>query len=254
MTEIGIVHFLIICPLVFLAGVVDAVAGGGGLISLPAYLISGLPVHNAIATNKTAAAMGTALTTYRYVRRGYVPIKLGLVCLAFGLAGSTIGARIALMISDGTFKIIMLVVIPATAVYLLTRGDFAKDREPRKESHQIFMCIPIAFGLGIYDGFYGPGMGTFLMIALTSWVHLNIQKANGICKVINMSTNFAALVVYLLSGKVILFLGVIAGLFSIAGNYIGARYFESGNTKFIKPLMIAVLAIFFVKLLFEVLS
>lgn len=252
--EIGLVHFLIICPLVFLAGVVDAVAGGGGLISLPAYLISGLPVHNAIATNKTAAAMGTALTTYRYVRNGYVPFRTGIVCVVFGLIGSTIGAQIALLISDGIFKIIMLVIIPLTALYLLTRGDFSKERSLRRESQQILMCIPIAFGLGIYDGFYGPGMGTFLMIVLTGWVHMNIRNANGICKVINMATNIAAFAVYFFSGKVILALGLVAGLFSIAGNYVGAKYFESGNTKFVKPLMMVVLVIFFIKLLLEVMG
>lgn len=249
--EISLQSSLFISPLFFLAGLVDAIAGGGGLLSLPAYLFTGLPVHKAIATNKMAASMGTALSTYRYVKKGYVPLKLGLYCLVFGLAGSAIGARIALMISDEVFKLIMLIIVPLTGFYLLTKGDLTKEREGLSEKKQILFSIPIAFFLGIYDGFYGPGMGTFLMIALTGLVHLDIKQANGICKVINMSTNVAALTVYLLSGKVILLLGLFAGLIQILGNYVGARYFESGHTKFIKPLMLTVLSLFFIKLLLE---
>lgn len=250
--ELGLLHFLIVCPLVFLAGLVDAIAGGGGLISLPAYLISGLPVHYSIATNKMSAAMGTALTTYKYTKNGYVPLKLGAFCLVFALLGSSIGAKIALMISDETFKIIMLFIVPLTAIYLLTRGDFAKERKEIAEGRQILLCIPVSFFLGIYDGFYGPGMGTFLIIVLTGLVHLDLQKANGICKVINMSTNLAALTIFLLNAKVVLPLGLIAGCFSILGNYVGASYFEKGNTRFVKPLMITVLSIFFIKLILEV--
>lgn len=249
--EISLESFLLISPLFFLAGLVDAIAGGGGLLSLPAYLFTGLPVHNAIATNKMAAAMGTGLSTYRYIKRGYVPLKLGLFCLIFGLIGSAIGAKIALMISDEVFKKIMLFIVPLTGLYLLTKGDLTRERKSLSQGRQILLSMPIAFFLGIYDGFYGPGMGTFLMIALTSLVHLDIKQANGICKIINMSTNVAALSVYLLSGKVLLVLGLSAGLIQVLGNYVGARYFESGHTRFIKPLMLTVLSLFFIKLVTE---
>lgn len=249
--EITFIHYLIICPLVFLAGLVDAIAGGGGLISLPAYLITGLPVHMAIATNKLSAGMGTALTTYKFAKKGFIPLKLGLSCGFFGLIGSTIGARLALLLSDAIFKKVMLVIIPLTAIFLFTRGDF-KDGEGREVGRaEIIKCCIIGLFLGVYDGFYGPGMGTFLMIAVTAWVGLSIKYANGVCKSINMATNTAALVVYLFSGKVIFELGLVAGCFGILGNYIGASYFEKGNTKLIKPLMIAVLLIFFVKIVLE---
>lgn len=249
--DISIQTFLTVSPLFFFSGLVDAIAGGGGLISLPAYIFMGLPIHSSIGTNKLGAAMGTALSTYRYVKKGYVPFKPGLFCLVFGLMGSAIGARIALMISDYIFKIVMLFIVPITAFYLITKGDLNTSRTQLSEKKQILLCIPIAFFLGIYDGFYGPGMGTFLMIALTGLVHLDIRNANGICKIINMSTNLAALSVYLISGKVWIILGFCAGLLQILGNYFGARYFESGKTKFIKPLMLTVLTIFFVKLLIE---
>lgn len=249
--EIALEYFLLVSPLFFLAGLVDAIAGGGGLLSLPAYLFTGLPVHNAIATNKMAAAMGTGLSTYRYIKKGYVPRKLGLYCLIFGLMGSAIGAKIALMLSDEVFKLIMLFIVPLTGFYILTKGDLTRPGKTLKESTQILLSIPIAFFLGIYDGFYGPGMGTFLIVALTGFVHLDIKQANGICKIINMATNVAALSVYLLSGKVLPVLGFSAGIIQILGNYVGARYFESGHTRFIKPIMLTVLSLFFIKLIAE---
>ncbi|MDY4954382.1 MAG: TSUP family transporter, partial [Candidatus Onthomonas sp.] len=89
--------YLIICPLVGIAGFVDAIAGGGGLISLPAYLIAGVPVHTAIGTNKLSSSMGTAVSTFRYAREGFIPWRQALICLVFALTGSAIGARLTLL-------------------------------------------------------------------------------------------------------------------------------------------------------------
>lgn len=112
-------EFLIVCPLVFLAGFVDAIAGGGGLISLPAYLIAGLPVHTAIGTNKLSSGMGTAVATWRFWQKGYIPVKEALAGILLALAGSWTGAKIALMIDDSVFRIIMLFVLPLTAIYVM---------------------------------------------------------------------------------------------------------------------------------------
>ena len=102
----------LICPLVFLAGFVDAIAGGGGLISLPAYLLSGIPVHLAIGTNKFSACMGTAVATYRYAKAGFVPYRLALFGACFGLIGSVLGAKLALTLSADFLKILLLIILP----------------------------------------------------------------------------------------------------------------------------------------------
>ena len=112
----------------------------------------------------------------------------------------------------------------------------------------------IAFVIGIYDGFYGPGTGTFLLLLLTGVAHMGLKEANGITKAINLTTNLTALAVYLMNGKVIFLLGLTAGLFSIAGNYLGAKCFDKGGAKFVKPLMLVVLMIFFVKTLSEIMA
>lgn len=116
--QLNFIHYLIVCPLVFIAGLIDAVAGGGGLISLPAYLIAGLPVHLAMGTNKLSACVGTAASTAKYAKDKYVPLKESVFCVVFALLGSELGANLALKIDDRYFKIVMLIVIPLSAFYI----------------------------------------------------------------------------------------------------------------------------------------
>ena len=108
-----------------------------------------------------------------------------------------------------------------------------------------------AFTIGIYDGLYGPGTGTFLILLLTGLAYMQLEKANGLTKTINLTTNTAALTVYLLSGNVQIVLGLVAGIFNIAGNYLGAKRFEMGGSKIVKPVVILVLTVFFVKTVYE---
>ncbi len=247
--------YLIVCPLVFLAGFVDSIAGGGGLISLPAYLISGVPVHMAIGTNKLSSGMGTAVATFRYAKSGFIPWKLAAFCAVAALVGSTCGAKLALLIGDGVFKIIMLIILPLTAAYVLWgKGLKQESAAPYAPVKTVLLSMAIALVIGAYDGFYGPGTGTFLILLLTGLAHMKLTEANGISKVINLSTNVAALCVYLLNGKVLYPLGLAAGCFSIAGNYLGTRFFTKGGSKFVKPIILVVLAIFFVKVLTEVIA
>ena len=246
------INYLIICPLLFLAGFIDSIAGGGGLISLPAYMFTGLPVINCIATNKMSSAMGTSIATAKYAKGGFIPWKLALFCIPCAFGGSAIGANIALTISNDVFKIIMLVILPLTGLYVIFRKDFTSKGEPHAFYLTLILSMLIAFVIGIYDGFYGPGTGTFLILLLTAICRMRIEDANGLTKTINLSTNIAALSVYLLNRQVILPLGIIAGLFNVAGNYVGANKFTKGGTKIVKPIMLLVIVIFFVKVLGEV--
>ena len=249
-------QYLIVCPLIFLGGFVDAVAGGGGLISLPAYLIAGLPVHTSIGTNKISSAMGTTLTTWTFWKRGYIRPKLSLLCAVFALIGSATGANLALLVSDRIFKIILLFILPLTAVYVFKSKSLGAggDKPPLSPAKTVFICALLALVIGMYDGFYGPGTGTFLLLLLTGLAHLDLNSAAGTTKVINLSTNIAALVTYLLNGHVYLVLGMTAGLFGIAGNYLGARCFTSKGSKIVKPLIGVVLVIFFIRVVYELVT
>ena len=249
-------HFLIVCPLVFAAGFIDSIAGGGGLISLPAYLLSGLPVHAGIATNKLSSSMGTAISTFRYAKAGYVDLRLSVFCVAAALAGASIGANLALMISDSLFRLLMLILLPLIALYVLRKKDLFTCETQQAASFPklaAFACA-IAFFIGMYDGFYGPGTGTFLILLLTRFAHMDLQHANGITKVINLTSNLASLAVYLLNGQVLLPLGLAAGLFSILGNYLGSRSFARRGAAIARPVILLVLILFFAKTALELLG
>lgn len=243
--------YCVICPLVGIAGFVDAVAGGGGLISLPAYLIAGVPVHTALGTNKLSSTMGTTVATLRYARDGFIPWRLAAVCVLFALAGSSLGAKLALLLPSELFSLLMLVILPLTAWYLLRSKGFAGERAPYPWGKTLLITLPIALLLGMYDGFYGPGTGTFLLLLLTGLAHLSLRQAAGLTKAINLATNVAALTVFLRNGVSDLSLGLVAGCFGIAGNYLGSKLFVQKGAQWTKPLIVTVLALFFCKVCYE---
>ena len=216
-------------------------------------MIANLPVHNAIATNKLCSGMGTAISTIKLAKGVYFPWKKALPCVAAALAGSFVGARLALLMDAEIFKRIMLVILPLTAFYILRGRSFDDNREELPPGKTILLAVLIALVIGIYDGFYGPGTGTFLILLLTSVAHFRLGEANGVAKAINLTTNVTSLTVYLLSGKVVLLLGLAAGLCGVAGNYIGITFFEHKGSKGVKPIMLSVLALFFIRILSEIL-
>lgn len=244
-------EYLIICPLVFIAGFIDAVAGGGGLISLPAYFLTGIPVHSCVATNKMSAFMGTSVTTAKFAKDGFIPWKTAVFCIPCAFLGSAIGANAALMISDTVFKIVLIAIIPLTGILILTKKDILSPKRSFSERTTVVICALSSLLIGVYDGFYGPGTGTFLLLMLAGVAGMELTRANGLTKAVNFSTNLSALVVFLAKDQVILPLGITAGLFNIAGNYIGATRFEKNGAKIVKPVMITVLTVFFIKLVVE---
>ena len=251
--EWQISQLFIICPLVFIGGLIDAIGGGGGLITLPAFMIAGFPVHYAIGTNKVSSAMGTSITFTKFFIDGYMPVKLSICGIIFALLGSSLGAKTALLISDYVFKILMLFILPVTALYVFKSQSLLTEEKNSQDinTRTYIICMLVAFFLGFYDGFYGPGAGTFMLLLMAGAAKLSVQKANGTAKAINFATNVAALVVYLMNGKVILIAGAVAGLFSIAGNYIGAKFFEKGGSKAVRPVILIVLALFFIRVIYD---
>ena len=235
--------FLIVCPLVFLAGFVDAVAGGGGLISLPAYLLAGVPVHNAVATNKLSSATGTLISTVRLCKNKFVDWILVLPCIPMALLGSSIGAHLALIASDKLLRYMLIPVLPVVAFYVLRKKNMDEKGGEIARKKQILLCAVC------YDGFYGPGTGTFLLLLFTGLGKMSVAKASGTMKVTNLSSNVAALVVFLLSGKIVIMLGIAASVFSIAGHYTGAGMVMKNGSRIIRPIILIVLALLFIKII-----
>lgn len=244
-------QYIIVCPLVFLAGFVDSIAGGGGLISLPAYLAAGIPAHFAIATNKMSSTMGTVISTARYARNGYIKMKLSILAALFAVIGSTLGAHLSLLSSERLLKGMLLVVLPVVAFYVLKNknlGDSGEiDSLPTRK--MLLITIGAALIIGCYDGFYGPGTGTFLLLVLTGIAKMDVRSASGTTKVINLASNIAALATFLLNGKVLIPLGLASGLFCIAGHYLGSGLVVKNGLKVVRPVVLVVLVCLFVKII-----
>ena len=243
--------YLIVCPLVFLAGFIDAIAGGGGLISLPAYMLAGLPPHIAIGTNKLSSAVGTTVATAQYISKGFMVWRLAVPAIVFSLIGANIGSNLTLLVPENAFLIIMLIALPVIAIYVFTHKSLSNPFEPEITTRVWVVVLASAFFIGMYDGFYGPGTGTFLMLLLTGAAHLTTRQAAGITKAINLSSNVMSLTVFLINGTVLLPLGLSAAIFSIAGNYLGARSFIKKGDAIARPAIITVISIFIIKVIYE---
>lgn len=248
--ELTVQTLLIVCPLVFLSGFVDAVAGGGGMISLPAYLIAGVPVHTSIGTNKLSSALGTGVSSIRYCKNGYVDWMFAIPSVICALIGSTIGARLALLTDDKMLKIILLVILPIVALYILKNKNFeSSDRFALSKKQAYALGSVFAFVIGGYDGFYGPGTGTFLLILFTTVLGMDVKAASGNVKLVNLASNVAAFITFLINGKILLLLGGIAAVFSVLGHYIGSGMVMKNGSKIVRPIILIVIVLLYIKIL-----
>lgn len=245
---------LIVCPLVFLAGFIDSVAGGGGLISLPAYLFVGLPPHIASGTNKVVNSMGTALATWRYYKSGKIRVGPAILAAIGALIGSAIGTEIALHIRADIFKMILLVTLPIAAAVITFKKDFGADQTKanmpslRKER---LSCFAIGIFIGCYDGMIGPGTGTFMIMAFTIVVGMDLLTASGCAKMGNLSSNIASAVLWAVNGQVLFSLVVPAAACNMLGSWFGSQYAIRGGSQKVRGMIYVVLALLFIKFFYE---
>ena len=242
---------VIVCPLVLLGGMVDAVAGGGGLITLPAYLIAGVPAHLAIATNQLSAAIGSTASTVRLWRNGFADARLAVPAAAFGFAGSVGGARIALLVPDAVFRIVLIVLLPVVAAAVLRRKSMATTRREMPAGRRWALVAACSLTCGLYNGFYGPGSGTFTLLAFTAVAGMALGEASGDMKIWNLSANIASVVTFALHGQMWWVVGIAAGAFGMVGHYLGAGMVIRDGTRIVRPVIIGVLAVLFVRTALE---
>lgn len=246
-------HFFIVCPLVFAAGFVDSVAGGGGLISLPAYLLAGLPVHAALGTNKLSSIMGTAAASWRYFKNRCVDAGLALPGAAAALAGSALGSSLTLRTGEQYLRLLLLLALPAAAFYVLRGRRFDAPVRPLSRRKTLALSLALSFVVGGYDGFFGPGAGTFLILCYTGLARLDPRIAAGNAKWVNFASNAGALGVFLVSRRVLLPLGLAAGLFSVAGAWLGSGLAIRRGGRIIRLFILAALILLFGKILYDTL-
>lgn len=245
---------LLVCAGVFCSGFVDAIGGGGGLISVPVYLLAGLPAHYALGTNKLSSCIGTAASTLRYIKNGCVDWSLAIPSIVLALVGAHFGTRLQLLVPEVYLKYVLLVVLPLAAVLVLrqkklreTPGDIA----PWLQRTVVWTASLI---IGAYDGFYGPGTGTFTLIVCCNLAKMDVRTASGNVKLVNLSSNLGALITSLAAGKVMIGIGLLAAAFSIAGHYIGAGLTIKNGSKVVRPVILIVLLLLALKVITELWS
>ena len=248
--EITYQTFLIVCPFLFLAGLIDAIGGGGGLISLPAYLIAGLPPHAAVATNKLSSTCGTTFATLRFIKNGLVNIKLAIPSVIAAIIGSSIGANLSLLIEEEIMLYIMVAILPICAFLVLNKKLFHDGNEDQVIlNRRTYITATIAaLVIGMYDGFYGPGTGTFLIIAFAIFAKISMKTANAQAKVINLTSNITSLIIFLINGEVLFSVGIVAAVCNMLGGYIGAGLVLKNGAKIVKPSIIFVLILLALKI------
>lgn len=242
----------------FAAGWVDAVVGGGGLIQLPALLI-GLPASTppaaVLGTNKISSVWGTATSSVTYVVklrpdwRSVVPLVIGAV------AGSALGAQAARFLPKRYFTPIVLIALIAVGIYTWRRPDLGlvSERKYDGRSHA-FRVAAIGLGVGAYDGFLGPGTGSFFVILLVTVVGYEFLEASAEAKIANLFTNLAAIAVFAATGSVLWGLGLTMGAANLAGGFVGARMALRGGNAFVRQVFLLVVAALILKLGYDTVS
>ena len=245
---------LLICAGVFLAAFVDSIGGGGGLISLPAYLIAGLPAHFALGTNKLSSCIGTAASTFRYIKSGYVDWLLALPTIPLAMLGAHFGTKLQLMVDEAYLKYLLLLVLPVVAFILLKQKTFPEHPGEIPFARRGAIVWAASLLLGAYDGFYGPGTGTFLLLIFCNAAKMDLRSASGNVKIVNLSSNIGSLATALAAGTVLVPIGLIAAVFSIAGHYLGAGVTIKNGGKIVKPVIFIVLGLLAVKIILELIG
>ena len=244
---------LLVCAGVFLASFMDAIAGGGGIISVPTYLLAlhGAPIYYIFGTNKLSSAIGTVFSTARFIKNKCVNWSLAVPSAVLAVLGSVGGTWLQHHTPDTVLKYMLLFVLPAVALFTLrnrTWPDEPGDIPFRKQALIVWTASLI---LGAYDGYYGPGTGTFLMIVFIRLAKLDTRTAAGNVKIVNLSSNIGSLFTAWQAGYVFWGVGLISALASIAGHHIGAGLAIKNGSKIVRPTVVVVLILLTAKIISE---
>ncbi len=297
---------LLLSLLLFLAGFVDSIAGGGGLISLPAYLIVGLPPHQAIASNKFSAAVGTTASAFRFFRKGYMSREC-LLYIVLAMLGAQVGSRLVVHIPERLFQGIMLIVLPLVALFsflsqrrrekleqeqkearqktlesktLTTpQGGEAASAAPKlqknktqaapqnsdkttinsqipaKVSHrQLLIASAGSLLIGCYDGLYGPGTGTFLLLLLSELAGYNMTHAAGTTKAVNLASNIGSLIFFFSTDLIRYAYALPGAAFCMLGHVVGSALVVKKGRKMVQAIIFVVLLLLFIKVISDMLQ
>lgn len=243
---------LFLCLGGFLAAFVDSIAGGGGLISMPVLLMAGLPAHLALGTNKFAGAFGCFSSAYKYSKSGKTNIELLKKLIPFTILGCLLGVKCVLSISENILNILVFLMILIVALYTYLKKDLGKeDKFENLSNENIKKGIIMAFALGFYDGFFGPGTGTFLTFDFIKIYGFDFLHASANTKILNFTSNFTALILFMFSGQILYKVAIFYAISMVLGGYIGAKVAINKGSQLIKPIFLFMAVAVAIKLLYQ---
>lgn len=234
----------------FLAGTVDAMAGGGGLITVPALLAAGLPPHLAYGTNKGQSVWGSGAALVTFWRRGRIDRRQALLAFPLGVAGAAIGAWLVLRIDNETLRPVALAMLIGAAVLLVVKKPARDEDAPpgARAGRYLALAGVLAFVIGGYDGFFGPGTGTFLIVGFVALCGKSLTNATADAKVVNFASNTAALIAFTIAGTVVWEVALPMAVGQLVGGVVGARMAIRGGARLIRLAVLAVSSALVVKL------
>ena len=241
---------LILFVLALLAGLVDSIAGGGGLITVPALLWAGLPPIAALATNKAQAVFGSFTATANFVHKGAIDLRRAAFSVVCTFVGAAAGALLVQRLGGDLLARIIPLLLIAFALYFLFSPRVSDLDSHHRMSEGAFALL-IGTSVGFYDGFFGPGTGTFFALGFVALLGYNLRRATAHTKLLNFTSNLAALLFFLPGGHVIWPIGLVMGAGQLAGAWIGSHLVLRHGTRLVRPvLVVASLAVSF-KLLYD---
>ncbi|MCX6210680.1 MAG: TSUP family transporter [Bacteroidetes bacterium] len=254
-TDYGFIVIIAIILFAFVAGFIDAVVGGGGLIQLPVLLISfpKLPIPTLFGITKIASLSGTSMAAYHYSKRIKFNYKLLFITALFAAIASYSGAKTVSLINPNTLKPLVLVILVVIALYTF----FKKDLGATKTKHlainkQYLYGALIGLIVGFYDGFFGPGTGSFLVLGFVLIIGFEFVEASAYSKIINCVTNFSALIIFIKQGNYILEIAVLMAVANMSGNIVGAKMALKKGNGFVRIIFLIIVSIMIVRYAYDV--
>jgi uncharacterized protein len=232
------------------AGFIDSIAGGGGLITLPALMLAGLSPQMALGTNKLQSTFGSITASYHYVKSGKADLKTARTGIVFTFIGAGAGTILVQITSNDLLKKLIPFLLMGVLVYLLFSPKAGEIERERRMSEKWFYII-FGLSIGFYDGYFGPGTGAFWVIPIVFFLGQEMVSATAYTKVMNFTSNITALLFFLIGGKMVFIPGLIMGIGEIAGATIGSKLVIKNGVKFIKPFFYTIVVIIIISLFYK---
>ncbi|MEA3545692.1 MAG: TSUP family transporter [Thermodesulfobacteriota bacterium] len=245
--EIELWQYFIVFILIGFAGFIDSIAGGGGLISVPTYLALGMPTELILGTNKCVSSSGTSFAVFRYIKSGSILWKTVIYAIVAALVGSAIGASLSTYLSKNIIFTLLLLVIPIL-FYLQARHMGKKTAKSELTRQQaVFRATLAGFFIGGYDGIFGPGTGTFLLLVFMLFLHMSTREASANARIVNYASNVSAFIYFLYHGLIFWSIALVAIAGAICGNWLGSGLVINNADRVVVPVFRFVLTLLMLK-------